>query len=739
MSFITSKRGRVTALVTAAVALVASMLTVAPAQAAPAAVNMSYGNIDRDTTGSQFVIGIGETVRLYTSATLNSSYFGDHAITGSTVFTVTLPVVPLPAGVTAASTTYMWSAYGSGACNPAMGSSASYTVTDTCVTNTYVSAGTSYTNGTGSEVTVTFDDANSAILRDGVTTVGMSGSSNNQYATKSLSSANGFSIRSDGEDTHLSGSFTACLSAARTTDEHLTVSFDITVDGVTQTVFDGEDNMNGAMTGDIEAYISDGGTSTSALEFIVPTGSSTSTTITRRINVNTPASGAWIATMSVKDSDGNLVAGSCSGGGGGGMAPTTYPSDVTAHDSSVTTLPFGQITKTIGANLTSLTTATSTDDGSGGKLYAAVASGTTATVIQITPTGVNSKFAKNGKASITGVSSINSLAVYNTKKNWAAMSGNPMLGYKIHTGTFAASTVTTKSVTSANLTKACGGTGYASMGVQVMSSAVTLPLATVYCTKTSNNGSFSVIAKITPTSGAVTKIVQLGNPGTGDTAPCVIVSSGTNPAATGSNSTYIAYVATGTGSDPSCMGLATITKREIVFVSAAGAGSTKAIASNPWGSTLGDEPTRSFFAPGKTAGTWIGAGMLGGSMSPPTGTRMFSVSAAKAITVKGVIAIDDAALSGLMYPTLYPVKEISSGKWSFRAETWGSSKKFVLLTAVPATGVITVGETLTVTGTGNNPRQIINATAWSSDGKLRHYVLTDPNTVKITTWNSVTS
>jgi hypothetical protein len=740
MSFITNKRGRIAAIITGVIALTASVLTVAPAQAVTAAaVPVSWGNIDRDTSGGQFVLGASESIRFYTSADLDGGYFGDHPITGSTVFTAALPVMTLPTGVTAGSTSYMWNASGSGDCFTTMGNSASYTVTNTCTTYVSVSANTIYTNNTGADLTVTFDNSSAALVRDGVTTDGQSGSWSSQSATRSISQTSSFTIRGDGKDEYLSATFSACLTGARTADEHLTVSFDITIDGVTQTVFDGEDWSNGAVAGDIEAYMyGSPESSTSAFDYVVPTGSSSSTNISRRLGVSPPAGGSWSLAMSVKDSDGNLVAGTCSGGGGG-MSPTTYPASVSAPTGAAT-LPFAQTSKTLASGVSSLTSATSTDDGSGGKLYAASASGTSVTVIDITPTGPKSTFAKTGKATISGIAGVNTLAVYNAKKNWAATSGNPMTGYKIHSGTFAASTVTTKSVTSANLAKACGGTGYSAAGFSVLNTAMTLPLASISCTKTSNMGSFTVLAKITPTSGAVTKITQLGNPGTGVSAACVVVSSGNNPNATGSAATYVAYVQTGTADGPCYMGLSTVSKREIVFVTAAGAASTKAVTGNPWGSTVADEPSRVYFAPGKAAGSWIGTGMIGGMMSPPTGTRLFTVSSAKAISAKGLIAIDDEALSALDYPSIYPVKEIGTGKWSLNVQTFGTTQEFAMATVVPSTGAVTLGEILTVTDTGSySPRQIIDTTALSTDGKLRHYVLTSATAVTITTWTSPAS
>ncbi|MEN9751109.1 MAG: hypothetical protein RLZZ600_156, partial [Actinomycetota bacterium] len=644
-------------------------------------------------------------------------------------------------GVTANSASYNWSSSGMGDCAYASSSTSTLTVSASCTSNVSVNRSTSYTNTSGSDITVSFDDSATAVLRAGATTFGVEGSNGSSYA--STSDSNGGSFTVGDEDNYINGSFSACLASEKlsTLDvgEELTVDIVMQVDGVDQTLVDDINDPDTGI-GEVEIRGYESGI-TSSFTYTVPTGRSTSTEISRDFYSNSPNNGTWTGSMTVKDSDGVTVAGECAGGYVPG-APVTYPTTISAPSSPVSpVLPFTQTTKTIGAGLTALTSATSTDDGSGGKLYAAVVSGSVK-VIQITPSGVKSSFAKVGKATIAGVTSVNSLGLYAAKSKWFAISGNPMTGFKIHSGSTTASTVTTKPVTVANLTKVCG-TGYTASNVSAVSSAVASPLVNVRCYRSANGGNQSVIAKITTTTGAVTKVIALGSAGTGGTANCLTTSTGSNLGATGTVNTFVAYVATGTGSDPSCMSLAAVSKREIVMITAAGVGSTKTVSGNPWGSSVSNEPSRLYFAPGKTTGAFIGTAMIGGMMSPPTGVRLLTVSSAKALAVKPTsILYSSDALVDLSYPSLFPVKEISSSKWALRFtnQTGADDMNFGVATVVPSTGAVTVGEMLNIAGYSSySYAPIMNTTAWSSDGKIRHYVLNSATSVTISTWTSPSS
>lgn len=743
MSFITNKRGRIAAIITGVVALAASVLTVAPAQAAAATVDIDYVTVNRSTSGDQFVVKSGETVNFYSYYSLSSSYFTDAPISASTEFSFSGPVMTLN-GVTANSASYNWSSSGMGDCAYASSSTSTLTVSASCTSYVSVNLSTSYTNSSGSDITVSFDDSAAAVLRAGATTFGVNGSNGSSYA--STSDSNGGSFTVGDEDNYINGSFSACLASEKlsTLDEgeELTVDIVLQVDGVDQTLVD---DINDPETGigevEIRGYESG---ITSAFTYIVPTGRTTSTEISRDFYSGSPNSGTWTGSMTVKDSDGVTVAGECSGGYVPG-APVTYPTTISAPSSPVSpVLPFTQTTKTIGAGLTALTSATSTDDGSGGKLYAAVVSGSVK-VIQITPSGVKSSFAKVGKATIAGVTSVNSLGLYAAKSKWFAISGNPMTGFKIHLGSMSSSTVTTKNVTVAKLTAVCGS-GYTGSNVAAQSSAAASPLVNVRCFRSANGGNQSVIAKITTSSSStasVTKVVALGSAGTAGTAKCISTSLGSNLGATGKVNTFVAYVVTGTGTNPSCMSFSAVSKREIVMITAAGVDSVKTVSGNPWGSSVSDEPYRLYFAPGKTTGAFIGTAMIGGVMSPPTGVRLLTVSSAKTLAVKSTsILYSSDALVDLSFPSIFPVKEISTSKWALRLnnQTGADEMNFGVATVNPSTGAVTVGEMLNVAGYSSySYAPIMNTTAWSSDGKVRHYVLNSATSVTISTWTTPSS
>lgn len=735
MSLFTSKRGRTTALLAGVVALVASVLTVAPAQAVPAAVAPSNGSsISRDTSSGSVTIGAAEAIVVRAYGYINSSYFTSNPITGSTTFAWTPAEEGTAAGLTASGEYYYLSPSGSTCTSPypTSSSTASVTVTNACVDYINFTHGITLTNTTGSDITISIDETVADITRGGTSLSNETGVevSAGVGASRSFSS-NPFTVTAN--DASINAYFYACLSTTSglAAGDTLTVSFDATRDGTDVTVVNGY----GISAPDGEWDVSDYSDDHDYATYTVPAGFNSGTQVSLDAYMRAPVAGSYSITMSVKNANGDLVAGTCSGGGGG--ASLTYPETVGAHSDAATTLPFSQSTKTLPSGRTSLLSASSGDDGSGGKIYAAISAGA-AKVTQITPSGVNTKFAKTGSATISSVTSVGSVGVYNAKKNWFATSGNPMVGYKIHTGSMtSSSTVTTKNISSSSLTTACGGTGYSSMGFNGVSAALASPVISIMCTKTSTMVGFTVLAKVTPTSGAVTKLLKVGDP---NAVQCLNDSFGYNLGATGAVNAIVVYLASATSSD-NCMTM-TYTKREIWTITAAGTVTNKAISGNPWGSSAADEPSYLFFAPGKSAGSWIGTGYIAAPMMPPTGIRLFSVSSSKALSAKGTIDYNAAALENFMYPSFFPVKEISSSKWSLKMteQPTAGSMNTALTTVNPASGAVTVGEVLSVEGYGSyNYRQIINSTSWSADGKLYHYVLSDPTHVVISKWTSPSS
>lgn len=339
-------------------ALVAGLFSYIPASAAPGAVYPTSVSLHRSTTGDQFVVGAGETIVVYSSVSLNSyNYFTSNPITASTTFSIAAPVFT---GLTAASTAYQWSSSGS-SCASGSGTSSSLTVSATCTTYVYGHVSTTFSNTTSSAVTVTFDDSAAGISRDGTAT----GESMSTYAYKQYSgSTTSFAVTAD--DDSVSLNVYACLSSSTlsTLDvgEVLDVTFTATKDGVAITQVDGDDMNNNAGAGELGIT---GNYSGSAFEFTVPSGRTTSTQIMRYGYISSPAAGTYAVSMEVRDQDGNLVAESCSYGGGSAL---TYPTSVSAHDSSETFLPFSQTSKTIRTGVASLVTARSGDDGNGGKI-----------------------------------------------------------------------------------------------------------------------------------------------------------------------------------------------------------------------------------------------------------------------------------------------------------------------------------------------------------------------------------
>ena len=737
MSIFTSRRARLGAVMAGVAALAASFFAATPVQAAPAAIAPSGGSVYRPVTNGEITIGAAESVRINRSGYITNGYFDTAPITGSTTFAWTSAEIPATSGITTSSESFYLSPTGSTCTTPypSTSSTSSVTVTNTCVDWVNFSHNITLTNTTSSDITIQIDDTVADITRDGTSISGTSGVDASSGASGNRS-ITGNPFTASAYDSSITTYFYACLSTTSglTAGDALTVSFEATRDGSPVTV----NNGWGVSVPDGEWEINDYYNLDSDHDYTtytVPAGFTSSTQVGLDANMSAPVAGSYSITMSVKNANGDLVAGTCSGGGGG--AALTYPESVSAHSGAATTLPFSQSTKTLPAGRTSLLSASSGDDGSGGKIYAAISAGA-AKVTQITPSGVNTKFAKTGSATISGVTSIGSVGVYNAKKNWFVTSGNPMSGYKIHTGSMtSSSSVTTKNISSTSLTTACGGTGYSSMGFMAVSAALASPVISVMCTKTSNMVSFTVLAKVTPTSGAVTKLLKVGDP---TAVQCLNDSFGYNLGATGAVNAIVVYLASATSSD-NCMTM-TYTKREIWTITAAGTVTNKAISGNPWGSSAADEPSYLFFAPGKSAGSWIGTGYIAAPMSPPSGIRLFTVSSAKALSAKGTVAYDQASLENYMYPSFYPVKEISSSKWSLRMteQPTAGSMNTALTTVNPTSGAVTVGEVLSVEGYASyNYRQIINSTAWSSDGKLYHYVLSDPTHVVISKWTSPTS
>lgn len=305
----------------------------------------------------------------------------------------------------------------------------------------------------------------------------------------------------------------------------------------------------------------------------------------------------------------------------------------------------------------------------------------------------------------------------------------------MHTGYMASkTTVTTKTITASKLVTACG-TGATVTGISGASSALANPLIHITCLK--NSVSYTVVATVSASTGSATKIFALGG-----TTGCNRQSIGYNPAATGSKATAVYYATNYTSSD-NCMTGTAYNSRKVHLLSAAGKVVTKTISGNPWGSSTSDEPSYLYFAPGKSSGTFIGSATVGGYSTPPTGARLFTVASSGTMTVKsGTVSYSASPLSDWTYPSLFPVKEVSSSKWTFRVGSAATPGTYdiALATINPSTRAVAVGETLTVDGYGSyNYSAIINTIAWAADGKMRHYVLTSGTGVKITTWTSPSS
>jgi hypothetical protein len=444
----------------------------------------------------------------------------------------------------------------------------------------------------------------------------------------------------------------------------------------------------------------------------------------------------------------------CGGGGGG---PSTYPTLSTLASgkspgkgtlSAAKALPAGMPNGTFDNNATS--------GPNGDAFYYGVdRSGDSpkAVVSRIGPKG-NLKIAGGQKLSQTiGESSmVDSFGWYGAGgSSYVLVTSDYLAGtYTLYYGKTANATgKSTKTLARTKLVEVCGD-GYMP-DLNAISAPTTAPIFALVCLPEdylSGNPYFMTFIKLVPGSGSALDVASLGLPAPTAEKPCTYVSFGVNSRAKGTQAAVFLYGAIGPKTEvdevpmETCAG-ASASDRKIITLSAGMVPKTKTLATGQFGTTEGDLRV----APGKKANTWIVMAHSDPVFEPTSApTKGYTVSATGAIVAKRAPTLQAsgniAAPGMLKMDYLEPIRELANGQWLVkRAQTvngMNTTSAMAIAKYNPATGAVTTGSVLMLTGYSYPPGRYINTTGLSSKGVMSYYVLTEANKYKIATWKSYT-
>ncbi len=445
------------------------------------------------------------------------------------------------------------------------------------------------------------------------------------------------------------------------------------------------------------------------------------------------------------------------GGGGGGGGPSTYPTLSTLASgntpgkgtlSAAKALPTGMPNGALGNSATS---------GPNGDVfyYGTDMTGDSqkAVVSRIGPRG-NMRLAGGTKLSQTigDSSTFDSFGWYGAGgSSYVLVTSDYLAGtYTLYYGKTANATgKSTKTLARTELDEICGD-GY-SPDLYVISAPTTAPLFTVVCLPEDMMGGgpyFMTYIKLVPGSGSSLNVASLGLPTPTAEKPCTYTSIGVNSRAKGTQAAVFFYGAIGPVTTPdgapfeTCAG-ASASDRKIITLSAGMVAKTKTLTTGVFGTTEGDLR----IAAGKRPNTWIVMAHSDPYFEPTSApTKGYTVSATGAIVAKRAPTLQAsgniAAPGALKMDYLEPIKELANGQWLVkRAQTaYGMNMTSAMAIAKynPATGAVTTGSVLMLTGYSQPAGRYINATGISSTGVMSYYVLTEANKYKIATWKSYT-
>jgi len=323
--------------------------------------------------------------------------------------------------------------------------------------------------------------------------------------------------------------------------------------------------------------------------------------------------------------------------------------------------------------------------------------------------------------------------------------------YTLYYGrTASASGKSTKTITQAKLLEVCGA-GYMS-DLSVLSAPTSTPLFVLVCFPEDPSGGdtyFINYTKLVPATGSTMNLSLIPLPKPTAEKPCSYLSAGVNRQARGTQAAVFLYGAIGplTAAEgapmETCAG-ASASDRKLITLSTTMVAKTKTFSSGVFGATEGDLRV----APGKKPNTWIVMAHSEPVFAPVSApTKGYTVSATGAVVAKRAPTLTAsgtiAAPGAPKMDYLEPIKELGNGQWLVKRSQTGYGMSMTSAVAIakynPATGAVTTGSVLLLTGFSYPAGKYINATGISSTGVMSYYVLTEANKYKIATWKSYTS
>ena len=346
-------------------------------------------------------------------------------------------------------------------------------------------------------------------------------------------------------------------------------------------------------------------------------------------------------------------------------------------------------------------------------------------------------------------SMVESFGWYGTGGSNYALITSGATTYTIYYGKTANATgKSSKTITRAKLIEVCGS-GYFP-DLNVLSAPTTSPLVGLACLPedpSSGGPYFLTYGKLVPATGSTLNLTLFEMPKPTAEKPCAYLSVGVNSRAKGTQAAVFLYGAIGPETTPvgvpyaTCAG-ASASDRKIITLSAGMVAKTKTLATGVFGTTEGDLRV----APGKKANTWIVMAHSEPINEPTSGpTKGYTVSATGAVVAKRAPTLQASgtiSAPGVKMDYLEPIKELGNGQWLVKRSQTGFGMSMTNAVAIakynPATGAVTTGSVLLLSGYSFPAGKYINATGISSTGVMSYYVLTEANKYKIATWKSYT-
>jgi len=288
--------------------------------------------------------------------------------------------------------------------------------------------------------------------------------------------------------------------------------------------------------------------------------------------------------------------------------------------------------------------------------------------------------------------------------------------------------------------------------LSVLSAPTSTPLFVLVCfpeDPTSGDTYFINYTKLVPATGSTMNLSLIPLPKPTAQKPCSYLSAGVNRQARGTQAAVFLYGAIGplTAAEgapmETCAG-ASASDRKLITLSTTMVAKTKTFSSDVFGATEGDLRV----APGKKPNTWIVMAHSEPVFAPVSApTKGYTVSATGAVVAKRAPTLTAsgtiAAPGAQKMDYLEPIKELGNGQWLVKRSQTGYGMSMTSAVAIakynPATGAVTTGSVLLLTGFSYPAGKYINATGISSTGVMSYYVLTEANKYKIATWKSYTS